>query len=91
MTLESKIQSTILRWLKAQPGIWAIKVIEANECGCPDIIVCDHGRFVALEVKGDRGKLSPAQRLQAKRIRDAGGECYTVRSLQDCKDIFLDS
>ena len=91
MTLESKIQSTILRWLAKQPNIWAIKVVEANERGCPDILCCDNGRFVGLEVKSGTGKLSPAQRLQAKRIRDAGGECYTVRNLQDCKDIFLDS
>lgn len=55
--------------------------------GAPDITVCYGGRFIALEVKTEKGKLSEAQTEAAIAIKKAGGEYYIVRSVEDLTEI----
>jgi hypothetical protein len=49
--------------------------------GAPDIIGCVDGKFVGLEVKTARGKLSADQQLFADALREQGGLYYLVRSI----------
>jgi len=88
MKREAAIQAEILRYLRSLGfWCWAVKAAVCNERGVPDILCCYRGRFVALEVKTDGGKLSGPQRTQIQRIRRASGRAHTVRTLQQAKEI----
>ena len=78
MTLQQKI----IKYFKARPDTWVIKVEVANERGCPDILACVHGRFVAIEIKESKDdKLSPIQNAQRLSIIfDGKGRYYMVRN-----------
>lgn len=51
--------------------------------GCPDLILCVRGFFLAMEVKAEGGQLTEMQQLQAKKIRTANGTSVLVRSVDD--------
>ena len=51
--------------------------------GVPDLIICADGRFVALEVKNEAGRVSKLQELEARHIRKSGGVIEVVRSLDE--------
>ena len=57
--------------------------------GVPDIIVIRDGWFIGLEVKRPNTKQSPAQKDFEKGCKDAGGEYWVVRSIEDVKEIGL--
>lgn len=85
---EQQIQSKILKYLTDQ-GYYAVKVISANKAGTPDILACVHGHFIAIEVKSEKGRISPLQSYHLLKIRDAGGEAWVVRSLEELEDKLL--
>lgn len=80
---EKDIQFRILRYLGAHNSPWCVKVISANKRGCPDILACIDGRFVAIEVKTEKGVLSEIQKVQGERIVNAGGIFIVARSVAD--------
>jgi Holliday junction resolvase len=84
---EKTLQRQILEYLKTVCGCWCIKTVVTNERGVPDILVCYHGRFLALEVKSMEGRPSILQLAQMRRINSAGGVAYVVKSLEDVKHI----
>ncbi len=51
--------------------------------GISDLIATKQGRTVWIETKGTRGTQSEPQKQFEKEIKDAGGEYYVVRSLDD--------
>ncbi len=51
--------------------------------GILDIIGCWEGRYVELEVKTNRRRLTPEQKARIKEIRAAGGIAEVVKSLED--------
>lgn len=78
---EKKYEEKLKRWLKKE-GIWYVKYWGGGvytRTGVPDILACAGGRFLAIEVKSDSGKLSPEQQEQMALIRQAGGECIVSR------------
>ena len=88
MKSEAQIQAKILKFLRTSgPACWVIKVEICNERGVPDIICCYKGRFVGLEVKTEKGRLSGPQRVQNNRIRHAGGRAVVVRSVADVRAV----
>lgn len=84
---ESQIQKEIIDFLQEQPKVYLVKVHSATKAGVPDLLTCIHGRFVALEVKTLKGKASELQLTNIKRIRDAGGLAFVVRSRDEVKHI----
>ena len=44
-----------------------------SRIGTPDIIACINGKFVAVEVKGEKGKPSDLQLYHIDQIQKAGG------------------
>ncbi len=44
-----------------------------TKSGIPDLLVCDCGRFLGIELKADNGKPSLLQLYNLKKIREAGG------------------
>lgn len=59
------------------------------ERGTADLLVCikGTGRFLALEVKTEKGKPSEFQTGWLQRVRDAGGLAEVVRSIEDVERI----
>ena len=55
--------------------------------GLPDLIVCYKGRFVALEVKTETGRLTVLQAITLKRIEKAGGIAKAVRSVDEARAV----
>ncbi len=76
---EQTIQRRILEYLTTQG--WAVKIVTCNKRGTPDILACIEGRFVAIEVKAPRGRLSKVQEVQLAKIERAGGITIVARSV----------
>ena len=87
--LERNIVTAIMRYLKTVPGCfcWKTHGGQFGTAGIPDIIICLHGRFVAMEVKTPTGKLTKLQESTLQKIKDAKGIAYKVTSLQEVKEI----
>ncbi len=83
---ESQIQTKIIKYLNGI-GAYSIKTITTNRNGCPDVICCLNGRFIALEVKADKGIVSQLQEHNIKLIRNSGGVAEVVRSVDDVKKV----
>jgi Holliday junction resolvase len=87
--LEKDITNAILRYLKTVPDCFAWKQHggQFGTAGLPDIICCINGRFVAFEVKTEKGKLTKLQESTLTKIRNAKGNAYKVTSLQEVREI----
>jgi hypothetical protein len=87
--LEADIVKKIRAYLKSVPGLWFFKEHGGayGQGGIPDIIVCHGGKFIALEVKTESGKLSALQNAAIRQIRAAGGIAETVRSVADVQAV----
>ena len=95
---EATIQRAILDWLeetgllhwRSNSGVaWAHgRKLFLGPDGMPDITVLVHpgARYVGLEVKSANGKVSKDQVAFAKKLTDAGGLYFVVRSLADAKN-----
>ena len=86
---EKTITNQILKYLKNLPECFAFKEHGGlyNTSGIPDIIVCYSGKFVAFEVKTEKGKLSKLQEITIEKIRNAKGMAFKVTSLEEVKEI----
>ena len=84
---ESYFQTQVLAYLR-KCGAWAVN-IHGNEfqSGCPDILACYKGKFLALELKAVSGKASKLQERNVLKIRTAGGIAYIVYSMNAVKGI----
>jgi len=87
--LEKAITKKILDYLKSLDNCFAFKEHGGRygTAGIPDIICCFNGRFIAFEVKTDKGKLTKLQEITIHRIKEANGEAFKVTSLEEVKKI----
>ncbi|OUP75330.1 nuclease [Anaeromassilibacillus sp. An172] len=85
---ESDITKSILKYLKTLPRcfFWKEHGGIYGTSGIPDIIVCIDGRFIALEVKTQKGKTTPLQNVAIRKIRNSGGFAFVVRSVEEAKN-----
>lgn len=86
---EKDIVNAILKYLKTVPQCFAWKEHGGmyGTAGIPDIIVCIGGRFVAFEVKTDKGKLTKLQEITIEKIQAAGGMAVMVTSVEQVENI----
>jgi len=94
---EADVQRQILGWLEYQrkdvPMFWrnntgAIRLdkrfIRFGAVGSSDILgIMSDGRFLAIEVKSAKGRLTKYQKAFLDGIRDAGGVALVARSVDD--------
>jgi hypothetical protein len=91
---EGEIQKLILDWLKLRNIFhWRNNTGRRGKVsygckGSPDIICLHQGRFVGIEVKGEKGELSKEQCDFRCRIEKAGGIYIMARDLVDIVDFF---
>jgi len=55
--------------------------------GVADLLVCCQGKFIAMEVKSEKGIQSELQKLQQKKVISAGGMSVVVRSCDEAREI----
>ena len=85
---ELQLKTKIVKYLRGIEGIWFYKAADNFTAGIPDIIICDHGNFVALELKVGKNKLSKIQQFVGAQIILARGSFIEIRSLDEVKKIF---
>jgi len=103
-TPEGKVKKSILQWLSYQKncevfpiattGIWDAKkkLFRSTHTrrGTPDILVCWHGKFIAIEVKGPKGRLTETQALVLQSIRENGkGIAIVANCIEDVAKAFV--
>ncbi len=76
------IERTQQRLVLARP--YAIRLAAP---GVSDLIGWTHGRFVALEVKGPRGRITDEQAAFIELVRRSGGLAGVARSVEEAKAI----
>ncbi|GMO63333.1 MAG: hypothetical protein Ta2A_10360 [Treponemataceae bacterium] len=95
VTLEHEVKASIVRYLKKQ-GFYVLNLatgcvktergayIHFGEKGAADLIGCmPDGRFVAIEVKAPKGRLSPEQKQWLARIEARHGLVVVARCVED--------
>lgn len=62
-----------------RPDVWFVKVQQMGIRGTPDILLCSHGIFFALELKKDgKEKPEPLQEYNLDLIKKAGGQSFVA-------------
>lgn len=74
MGSEKAYETKIKNYLKSR-GIYYFKMYgcAATKAGVPDLICCINGRFVGIEVKAEKGRVSPLQKINIEQIQSCGG------------------
>lgn len=79
MASEKNFENKIKKYLKDN-NCYRVKYFGTaySESGTPDILSCVNGYFLAIEVKGNNGRVSDLQLEKIDQIRKAGGFAYAV-------------
>lgn len=81
-TPEKKVKDKVVAILKEEGVYYFFPATHGfGRSGVPDIICCVNGRFLAIEVKGDGGKLTALQVREIERIHIAGGAAIVVNEV----------
>lgn len=70
---ETKFKEKVQAYLRTLPHCWFYKAQEVGRRGVPDLICCIRGRFVALELKVEGGKIDALQEYTLRQIQSQGG------------------
>jgi penicillin-binding protein-related factor A (putative recombinase) len=105
MTPESRIKNSICSWLRFNKvffwvsdrvGIYDPRIGKflANRNpyrikGIADILGIYQGKFLAIEVKTEKGVLSPEQKIFLDNINKEGGIAFVARSIEDVKEALI--
>ncbi len=101
MQVEQSIQSAILQYLRFK-GIFCWKnntagiyvrsrntYIPSHAPGVSDILgILKDGRFLAIEVKAPKGRISPHQQQFIDEINARGGVAFVARSVEEVDTVF---
>lgn len=81
---EKKLQDKAIKYLKDN-GIYYINKYGDGRSGkgCPDLITCIGGRFVAFELKVGNNDLQDDQKIHKIRIERSGGLHFSPYTLEE--------
>ena len=91
MTPEGKVKNDVKKFLVRKRAWYYMPVTNGmGRVGCPDILVCWHGRFIAIETKapGKRKNTTPNQEREIASINDAEGLAVVVDDVCQVEAIF---
>lgn len=90
MTPEGKVKKKVKEYLK-EIGAWYYMPVSngMGRVGCPDILVCYKGLFMAFETKapGKIKNVTPNQQREIDDIQRANGLAHVVDDVQQVKEI----
>jgi hypothetical protein len=92
LTPERKVKNKCVEILKEHDAYHFFPASNGlGRAGIPDIIVCAHGYFVAIECKAGKGKTTALQDRELQRIRGAGGVSLVINehNLDQLKDLMI--
>lgn len=85
---ESVLQDKCIKVLKEKNIYYINKYGDGRSGkGCPDLITCINGKFVAFELKVDNNNMQADQVIHMRRIKKSGGLHYTPRTIEEFKKI----
>ncbi|WP_418482679.1 VRR-NUC domain-containing protein [Frisingicoccus sp.] len=88
--LEREIEKVLVSEVKELGG-QAYKWVSPGNDGVPDrIVLFPDMPPIFVELKTNRGKLSPLQKLQIKRLRNLGQDVYVVYGIDGLSQFFQD-
>lgn len=90
---ETTLKNNILKMIRSEfPGTWVYKASDRWMSGIPDLILCvgTIGKFAAIEVKTEKGKLLKIQEYVIAKINASGGHARVCRSVNEARE-FLKS
>ena len=70
---------------KEFPNAWVYKPNDRFTSGIPDIIICNKGDFIAIELKTEIGKLTKLQAYILNNIQMADGYVNVCRTVNEVK------
>lgn len=89
MTPEGKVKKAVKEYLKSV-GAWYYMPVSngMGRVGCPDILVCYRGKFMAFETKapGKRKNVTPNQQREIDEITSAYGLALVVDDVEQVKE-----
>lgn len=78
-TPEKKVKDKCVAQLKAMGAVYFYPVTGGyGTSGVSDIIVCYQGRYIAIECKAGKNKLSELQKMFLERVQQAGGVALVI-------------
>ena len=80
--LESQIQKKIIQRLEAA-GWFVTKLIQTSTNGIPDLLIIRQGVVMFIEVKNEKGDVSPLQKIRINQIYHSGINTIIARSESD--------
>ena len=93
MAEEKRFENKIKNYIKAEIKKFGFKFHAGTytQSGIPDLIYCINGRFVAIEVKKEKGKPTELQKRKIKKIIQDGGVAVIVKPSQfeDLKKLLM--
>jgi Holliday junction resolvase len=91
MAAEANLTRRVRAWLDAK-GCWSFKVAGGpmQRRGVPDILGCLAGRFFAIELKAPGGKVTPSQKVEIDRLREAGAAVCVARTVSEVETFFYE-
>ena len=80
MAEEKNYENKIKAYLKSK-GAYFVKYFGCGytQAGVPDILCCYKGKFIAIEVKAQKGRVSELQKYNIEQIQKAGGIAFVSR------------
>lgn len=77
---EKQFQDKVMAFLRSQQ-IYYIKIWGGGyqTAGIPDLLCCIRGKFVALELKTEKGKPTVLQKFNLFKIQESGGYARVLR------------
>lgn len=80
MAEEKTFENKVKKYLK-EKNIWHVKYFANTftKVGVPDILACVNGKFLAIELKAEKGKVSELQEYNIDKIKESGGIAIVLR------------
>lgn len=80
MAEEKRFEEKVKKLLRDR-GAWLLKTWGGGfqRSGIPDLLICYKGRFIGIELKAEKGKVSELQDRELRLIRNAGGMGFIAR------------
>lgn len=76
--LESRVERILTKGIRDAGG-WAIKLVSPGNAGVPDrLVLLPGGQVIFVELKQDKGRLSPLQAAMQDRMRALGMDVRTL-------------
>lgn len=83
MTPEGKVKAKVTKALKAMGAYYCFPVTGGfGASGVPDILICYRGRFIAIECKAGKGRVTALQQSNLEAITQAGGIALVIAETQ---------